>query len=587
MMKGQLPQATTVFHTFVRLLHLPSKQPKVKYDAVIVGAGHNGLVCGAYLQKAGCNVCILERRHVVGGAAVTEEIIPGFKFSRASYVLSLLRPQIYKDLQLENHGLKVYERNPNLYTPLRPDFWKSNSPRSLTLGQDDSYNKEQIAKFSHLDAEIYAEYEQHLMKIVKIVEPFLDTSPTDIGKIFSEDTYIKKVLHVLSTPELKIAGKQLLSSANDFPALWDFMTAPASKILSRWFESEPLKATLATDSLIGSMVGPHTPGSGYVLIHHMLGQVNGKIGAWGYPRGGMGAVSEALASAAKSCGAEIFTSQAVEKILLDSSGEAIGVITTEGREILGKIVLSNATPHITFLQLLPSGVLPSQYESAIRSTEYSSPVTKINVALSQLPEFISDPSTVGNKPMPFHRCTINLNCENLDVLTKAYEAATKGKISERPLIEMVIPSVLDDSLCPKGSHVCLLFTQYTPYHLANGQVWDNTTKERYAKLVFDNIEEYAPGFTKSVIGKEILSPPDIENEFGLTGGNIFHGALSPDQLLLGRPAPGGGGPSAPAAPFTPVPRLLLCGSGSHPGGGVMGAAGLIAARSAIRLLKKS
>ncbi|XP_023322264.1 pyridine nucleotide-disulfide oxidoreductase domain-containing protein 2 [Eurytemora carolleeae] len=530
---------------------LSSGVPRDSYDVVVVGGGHNGLVSAAYLAKAGLKTTVLERRHVVGGAAVTEEIVPGFKFSRASYVLSLLRPQIFQDLELTKHGLKVHLRDPSSYTPIRPDLLKDGDPTSLTLGLCEKKNKLEISKFSVKDAENFSKYEEELEKFVEAVDPLLDFAAIDM-KTFSKASLFEKIGILRQNLHLLKAGKTVGPVAGDF---YELMTAPTTKILDKWFESEPLKATLATDSCIGAMISPDTPGSGYVLLHHVMGELEGIRGAWGYPEGGMGAVSGAIAKSALAAGAEIYTSTEVEKITTNSKGEANGVILADGSQIKAKLILSNATPEITFNKLMK--------ESS-------------DVPCVMLPNFLADPNQ-GDEPMPHHRCTIHMNCEESEMINVAYQDAVEGRFSKAPMIEMTLPSSLDKTISPPGSHVCLLFTQYAPYQLKD-RVWDEETKEEYANIVFDSIEQYAPGFKSSIVGKEVLPPPDLERIFGLTGGNIFHGSMSLDQLYLTRPTTQG------VSPGTPVPNLLICGSGAHPGGGVMGAPGRIAAKDAVKKL---
>ncbi|NXJ08185.1 PYRD2 protein, partial [Odontophorus gujanensis] len=370
------------------------------------------------------------------------------------------------------------------------------------------------------------------------------------------------------------------------------------QILDHWFESEPLKATLATDAVIGAMSSPHTPGSGYVLLHHIMGELEGQSGAWGYVAGGMGALSQAIARAAATHGAHIFTEQAVCRVLLGTDGRAQGVVLQDGTEVRSKVVLSNASPQHTFLELTPQEQLPEDFVRQIQRLNTCSPVTKINgrdkdqpchplsgmlemlmhpmvpipVAVDRLPSFLAAPSTRNNQPLPHHCCSIHLNCEGMHLLHQAYTEAAHGHPSSRPMIELCIPSTLDPGLAPPGCHVISLFTQYTPYELAGGQPWDEQARNAYADTVFNCIEDYAPGFKASVVGRDILTPPDLERIFGLPGGNIFHGEMSLDQLYFARPAP------SYSTYRSPVAGLYLCGSGAHPGGGVMGAAGRNAAQ---------
>ncbi|XP_068875915.1 pyridine nucleotide-disulfide oxidoreductase domain-containing protein 2 isoform X1 [Aphelocoma coerulescens] len=518
-----------------------------EYDAVVIGAGHNGLVAAAYLQQAGLRTAVLEKRHVLGGAAVTEEIVPGFKFSRASYLLSLLRPQIYADLELQRHGLRVLPRDPYSFTPLLED---RSPPRSLLLGHDMAQTQQQIAQFSQKDAQAYPEYEAFMGRMVLALDPLLDAPPVDTAAL----------------------GKgSVLQQLRNLRTL-----KPLLQILDQWFESEPLKATLATDAVIGAMASPHTPGSGYVLLHHVMGELEGRRGAWGYVAGGMGALSQAIAHAATARGAHIFAEKAVCHVLLGRDREAQGVALQDGTEVRSKLVLSNASPQITFLELIPQEQLPKDFVQRIRQVDTCSPVTKINVAVDRLPSFLAAPNARNGQPLPHHQCSIHLNCEGTQLLHQAFTEAAHGHPSSRPMIELCIPSALDPGLAPPGCHVVSLFTQYTPSVLAGGRSWDEQARNAYADTVFDCIEDYAPGFKASVIGRDILTPPDLERIFGLPGGNIFHGGMSLDQLYFARPAPSYSGYRSP------IPGLYLCGSGAHPGGGVMGAAGRNAAQVAIK-----
>ncbi|XP_072177377.1 pyridine nucleotide-disulfide oxidoreductase domain-containing protein 2-like [Diadema setosum] len=538
-----------------------------EYDAIVIGAGHNGLVAAAYLQKAGLDTLVLERRHVIGGAAVTEEIVPGFKFSRCSYLLSLLRPTIVKDLELKKHGLKVYLRPEHAFTPLLEEPGPSGRPRSLLMSRDEEFTKQQIAQFSQKDAEAYFKFDDYLNRIASAITPLLDNPPIDLNP--SSRASMKQKMQMLDT--VKSIAKSGKILGRDIPAFYELLTAPMNKILDRWFESEPLKATLATDSVIGAFLTPDTPGSGYVLLHHVMGEVDGVKGAWAYAEGGMGAVSASIANSAKSHGATILTDKPVSSVLVSGDNAACGVVLEDGTEIRSKVVLSNATPKITFLDLLPSGLLPAEFVQQVSSFDFKSPVTKINVAVDRLPNFAALPNKSDDTPGPNHTGTIHLNCEKTSLLNDAYDDAVKGELPTKPMIEMCIPSSLDPTLAPPGCHVISLFTQYTPYELSGGRQWDDATKDTYCDRVFDSIEAYAPGFKDSVVGRDILPPPDLERIFGLTGGNIFHGAMSLDQLYFSRPFPSCG------SYRTPVRGLYLCGSGSHPGGGVMGAPGKNAA----------
>ncbi|XP_027528265.1 pyridine nucleotide-disulfide oxidoreductase domain-containing protein 2 isoform X3 [Neopelma chrysocephalum] len=493
----------------------------------------------------------------------------GFKFSRASYLLSLLRPQIYAELELQRHGLRVLPRDPYSFTPLLED---RSPPRSLLLGHNMAQNQQQIAQFSQKDAQAYPEYEAFMGGMVSALDPLLDSPPVDTAAL-GKGSLLQQLRNLRALRPLLQAG---LALGQQLPRYYEVLTAPISKILDQWFESEPLKATLATDAVIGAMTSPHTPGSGYVLLHHVMGELEGRRGAWGYVAGGMGALSQAIAHAATARGAHIFVEKAVCHVLLGRDGQARGVALQDGTEVRSKLVLSNASPQITFLELIPQEQLPKDFVQRIQQVDTRSPVTKINVAVDRLPSFLAAPNTRDGQPLPHHQCSIHLNCENTHLLHQAFTEATHGHPSNRPMIELCIPSALDPGLAPQGCHVVSLFTQYTPSVLADGQSWDEQAKNAYADRVFDCIEDYAPGFKASVIGRDILTPPDLERIFGLPGGNIFHGGMSLDQLYFARPAPSYSGYRSP------IPGLYLCGSGAHPGGGVMGAAGRNAAQVALK-----
>ncbi|KAM8858606.1 pyridine nucleotide-disulfide oxidoreductase domain-containing protein 2 [Spinachia spinachia] len=567
------PRAVTVLGTVMRSRSSHTAL-KPQYDAVVIGGGHNGLVAAAYLQKGGLKTAVLERRHVLGGAAVTEEIFPGFHFSRCSYLLSLLRPHIYKDLELKKHGLKVYMRNPHAFTPMLEEGVSGAPPRSLTLGSDLAMNQMEIGKFSKKDAKVFPAFNAYLEMLAGTIHPLLDAPPVDIPGVTSGSP-VKRLKAAKTLMPLVKCGWKLGKNIPDF---YEIITAPIMKILNRWFESEPLRATLATDAVIGAMTSPSNPGSGYVLLHHVMGELEKEKGSWGYVEGGMGGVSQAIARSARSYGVDIFTEKDVGQVLVGSDGVAKGVVLKDGTEIHSKVVLSNATPYVTFKSLTPQAALSSEFINAVDQIDYTSPVTKINVAVDKLPNFLASPTPNG-KQGPHHQCSIHLNCESVELLETAYKEAVNGRPSLRPMLEMTIPSVLDPTLAPPGCHVVSLFTQYTPYHI-EGREWTNQDREDYADTAFDWVEQYAPGFKRSVLGKDILAPPDLERIFGLTGGNIFHGSMSLDQLYLARPLP------SLSHYRTPVKGLYLCGSGSHPGGGVMGSPGWNAALTVMHDVKR-
>ncbi|XP_068578557.1 pyridine nucleotide-disulfide oxidoreductase domain-containing protein 2 [Cebidichthys violaceus] len=570
---GRGPRAMTVVGTVTRFRSSHTAL-KSQYDALVIGGGHNGMVAAAYLQKGGLKTAVLERRHVLGGAAVSEEIFPGFHFSRCSYLLSLLRPHIYTDLELKKHGLKVYMRDPHAFTPMLEEGVSGAPPRSLTLGSNLAMNQMEIGKFSKKDAKAFPEFNAYLEKLAGAIHPLLDAPPVDISGVTSGSPMKRLAAAKTLMPIVKCG----LKLGRNIPDFYEIITAPIMKILNLWFESEPLKATLATDGVIGAMTSPSNPGSGYVLLHHVMGELEKEKGSWGYVEGGMGGVSQAIASSARSYGVDIFTEKDVGQVLVGSDGAAKGVVLKDGTEIYSKVVLSNATPYVTFKNLTPQAALPPEFIKAVDQIDYTSPVTKINVAVDKLPNFLASP-TPDDKPGPHHQCSIHLNCESVEILETAYKEAMNGRPSARPMLEMTIPSVLDPTLAPPGCHVVSLFTQFTPYHI-EGREWTNQDREAYADTVFDWVEQYAPGFKKSVLGSDILAPPDLERIFGLTGGNIFHGSMSLDQLYLARPLP------SLSNYRTPMKGLYLCGSGCHPGGGVMGSPGWNAALTVMGDLKR-
>jgi phytoene dehydrogenase-like protein len=513
---------------------------------------------------------------VVGGAAVTEEIVPGFKFSRASYVLSLLRPKVLNELELKKHGLKIILRDPNSFTPVLDP---KSGHKSLTLGRSSTENAKQIAQFSVKDAEAYNLYGEQMMRVVEALDPLLDTTPLHAPSwIGPNRSFIGAWKNWTSLKALMYTGIKL---GRDVLPFYEFLTAPSAKVLNRWFECDPLKASLSTDSVVGAMTSPYLPGSGYVLLHHVMGDIDGQKGIWAYVEGGMGSVSKAIANCAQSHGASIFTNKPIKQILVNGDRKAEGVVLEDGMEIRSQLVLSNATAKVTFIDLLEQSILPADFKASVKAIDYTSPVTKINVAVKQLPNFLAIPNSATNQPMPHHRGSLHLNCHSMDMIHRAYLDAAQGTFSQRPLIEMTIPSSLDPTLAPYGCHVVQMFTQFTPYHLAGGREWTEELKNEYANVVFDWVEQYAPGFKASIIGKDILTPPDLEKIFGLTGGNIFHGAMSLDQLYFCRPV------SEYSNYQSPISGLFLCGSGAHPGGGVMGAPGRLAALSALRQLKSA
>ncbi|ERN17461.1 hypothetical protein AMTR_s00059p00019720 [Amborella trichopoda] len=552
---------------------LPQQQGR-KWDAVVIGGGHNGLTAAAYLAKSGLKVAVLERRHVIGGAAVTEELIPGFKFSRCSYLHSLLRPCVIKELDLKRHGLRFLKRNPSSFTPCLDG-------RYLLLGPDATLNHSEISKFSERDAIAYPKYEGQLTKFCNIMDSLLDLPTPEIKSDLTSSIDFMADKFKKSAFWARLLQQSFLLGQKDMVDFMELMVSPASRVLNNWFEAEILKATLATDAVIGTTASVHTPGSGYILLHHVMGETDGERGVWSYVEGGMGSVSKAISNAAIEVGASIVTNAEVCHVTVDeSSGRVNGVMLSDGTHVFASNVLSNATPYLTFMELVPKNVIPEEFMNAIRNLDYSSGTTKINIAVDRLPHFQCcrpDLSKAG----PQHHGTIHIGAESLEELDIAYKDGVNGLPSKRPIIEMTIPSVLDKTISPPGKHVVNLFVQYTPYKLSEGCWQDLSFRESFARRCFALIDEYAPGFSSSIIGYDMLSPPDLEKEFGLTGGNIFHGAMSLDSLFLMRPVKGWSGYR------TPLRGLYLCGSGSHPGGGVMGAPGRNAANVVLQDIKTS
>ncbi|KAK3224114.1 hypothetical protein Dsin_011139 [Dipteronia sinensis] len=543
-----------------------------KWDALVIGGGHNGLTAAAYLARGGLSVAVLERRHVVGGAAVTEELIPGFKFSRCSYLQSLLRPSVIRELELKKHGLKLLKPTATSFTPCLDG-------RYMLFGFDEEHNYSEIAKFSKRDADAYPRYESQLHKFCKLMDFLLDSHPPETlhgdssSKDQMKDRLQKSVFWARCLRHMVSLGQK------DMVDFVELLLSPTSKVLNKWFETDVLKATIAGDAIIGSMASIHVPGSGYVLLHHVMGETDGDRNVWSHVEGGMGSVSLAISKAACDAGAHILTNAEVSQLMIKDSGEVNGVLMADGTHVHSSIVLSNATPYKTFMELVPENVLPDDFIHAIKCSDYNSGVTKINVAIDKLPEFHCCKSShleVG----PQHTATIHIGSESMEEIDSACRDAWNGLPSQRPVMEMTIPSSLDKTISPPGKHVVSLFTQYTPYKPSDGSWEDPKYRESYARKCFNLIDEYSPGFSSSVIGYDMLTPPDLEREFGLTGGNIFHGAMGLDSLFLMRPVKGWSNYR------TPVRGLYMCGSGSHPGGGVTGAPGRNAAHVVLQDVKK-
>lgn len=532
------------------------------YDSIIIGGGHNGLVCAAYLAAAGQRVLVLERRPFVGGACVTEELWPGFQVSTAAYVVSLLLPEIERDLELRKHGYEVLARTPSSFTPFE-------NGRSLTLGPDATANQAEIAKFSTQDAQAWPRYESLLTAVAEKLEPILSATPPDLLPLpvtWRRKSWKKKVGDARRAWDLYKAFESL---GDRMPEAIELLTGAARPILDRWFESNELKGTLATDAIIGNFQSVSAPGTAYVLLHHVMGAAGGSRGVWGYVRGGMGRLSEAIASAAQARGVEVRTEAAVSEILVEG-GEIRGVRLEDGSQFESRQIASGIDAHQTFCRLLPDGMLPARFQQAVERIDYASASMKINLALKELPNFTSHPGTnVG----PQHVGTIHVNARMQD-LEQAWFDAQQGIRSTRPIVEMTIPSAVDPTIAPTGCHVASLFVQYAPYELAEG-TWDDH-REAFADRCISEIARFAPNIETAVIHRQILTPVDLERVYGLTGGNIFQGAMSLNQLFSMRPVPGW------SDYRTPLAGLYLCGSAAHPGGGVMGACGRNAAMAMIQ-----
>ncbi len=522
-----------------------------KYDAIVIGGGHNGLVTACYLARANWKVLVLERRYIVGGACVSEETFPGFKVSTAAYVNSLFRPEIIRDLRLKDYGFELLERSPSSFSPF-PDG------RYLLLGPDHDLTLREIAKFSTKDAENYPKYEAMLERVASVIEPTLVQTPPNIAKPGVGDL-------------LKMAplGRAMQKLGPQMSEAIEVLTGPARPILDRWFESEELKGTLATDAIIGAFASPSMPGTAYVLFHHVMGETNGKRGVWAYVKGGMGGLTQALAKAAQDLGVEIQTNADVRKINV-RNGRVTGVTLASGDEFAAARVASGVDCNVTFNHLLDEQAVPPGFLAAIRRIDYSSASMKINVALSALPNFTACP---GSEPGPQHHGTVHL-VPDQDFIERGYDDAKYGRPSRDPIVEMCLPSAVDPSVAPPGKHLASMFVQYAPYKLADG-TWEQH-KDAFADRCFEIVEQYAPGFRASVIDRQVLSPVDLERTFNLTGGNIFQGSMALHQLFMFRPVPGYAGYR------TPLRGLYLCGAAAHPGGGVMGASGWNAAREMLK-----
>ncbi|MEQ8766840.1 MAG: NAD(P)/FAD-dependent oxidoreductase [Planctomycetota bacterium] len=521
------------------------------YDAIIIGGGHNGLTCAAYLARAGRRVLVLERRHVLGGAAVTEEIYPGFKYSVCSYVVSLLRPEIIRELKLPRFGLEIL--------PLDCSFLPLPDGRSLARWGDAERTRAEISKFSAKDAETTPQFGRAMVQMGQLVRPILEMVPPR-----PDSWNPAQLLELLQLGRrFQGVGKEGLALATKM------MTMSAADFLDEWFESDLLKAPMSVSGIIGTYQGVRSPGTAYVLLHHYMGEIDGAFRAWGFAKGGTGAISNAIADSARHFGAEIRTEAPILRVRL-KNGRADGVVLENGDEISASAVISGVDPHRTFLKMVGEEHLDPDFVRRIRRFKLRGSSGKVNLALDRAPSFTCRPGDG-----PHIRGDIAI-APSIDYLERAYDQAKYGAFSERPYLNVVIPSLTDPSVAPPGKHVMSCFVQYAPYKLKGGpETWPEH-REAFGDAVVDTLAEYIPDIREIILHRQVLSPWDLEQEFGLTEGNIFHGELSLEQLFFLRP-------TADWSRYrTPIGRLWLCGSGAHPGGGIMGAPGLLAAREMLR-----
>jgi len=519
-------------------------------DVVIVGGGHNGLVCAFYLARAGLKVTVLERRGVVGGAAVTEEFHPGFRNSVASYTVSLLNPKVIGDLGLHDHGLKIVERKLSNFLPIDDTHYLAGTSAA------------EIGKFSARDAERFEAYSRHLDVIADVLRDIVLTTPPNVV----EGGWMAAIPELVKSASVgrRVAGLDM-TARRDLLALF---AQSAGDWLDGWFESEPIKAVLGFDAVVGNFASPYTPGSAYVLLHHVFGEVNGHKGAWGHAIGGMGAITQAMARACAAQGVEIRLDSPVREIIVEN-GRAVGAVTEAGEAIRAATVVSNLHPKLTFGRLVDPAVLSADFRERIDRYRSGSGTFRMNVALSELPRFTC-------RPEPGDHLTAGIiMAPSLAYMDQAFVDARRDGWSDKPIVEVLIPSILDDSLAPPGRHVASLFCQHVQPALSGGRSWDDH-REAVADRMIQTVDGFAPGFAASVLGRQIMSPLDLERTFGLVGGDIFHGKLELDQLFSARPVLGHGAHRAP------VPGLYMCGAGTHPGGGVTGAPGHNAAREILK-----
>jgi phytoene dehydrogenase-like protein len=530
-----------------------SREPPVPQssDALIIGGGHNGLVCAAYLAAAGLKVTVLEQRGVVGGAAVTEEFYPGFRNSVAAYTVSLLNPKVIRDLELPKFGLRIVERK-------LANFLPTDDGRYLKVGA--GVTQAEVAKFSRADAERLQDYGRKLEEVADVLRDLvLETPPNVVSG--SWRTALPELLHAV-----RLGGRLRKLDMSMRRQLLGLFANSAGDYLDGWFESAPVKAVYGFDGIVGNYASPYTPGSAYVLLHHVFGEVNGKKGAWGHAVGGMGAITQAMAQSAAARGADIRVGTAVREVLVEG-GRAVGVVTAGGETLRAAAIISNLNPKLLYSKLIAAAHLPAEFSARMAQWRCGSGTFRMNVALAELPSFNCLP---GKAAADHHTAGIIL-APTLAYMERAYFDARLHGWSRQPIVELVIPSTIDDSLAPRGMHVASLFCQHVAPQLPDGASWD-AHREAVADLMIDTVNSYAPNFKAAVLGRQIMSPLDLERTFGLVGGDIFHGALSLDQMFSARPMLGHGNYRGP------LRGLYMCGAGTHPGGGVTGAPGHNAAR---------
>jgi phytoene dehydrogenase-like protein len=528
------------------------------YDAVIVGGGHNGLTCAAYVAMAGLKAVVLERRPVVGGAAVTEEFHPGFRNSVAAYTVSLLNPKVIADLRLADHGLRIVERQMANFLPLHDGYLKVGEGRTHA----------EVAKFSTRDAGRLHAYQARLEAVADVLRALVLETPPNVVEGHPLAAISELVKSGRIANRLRHLGMDLQRE------LIDLFTNSAGHYLDHWFESDPIKAAYGFDGIVGNYASPYTPGSAYVLLHHCFGEVNGKKGVWGHAIGGMGAITRAMAKAAASHGADIRVDAAVREVTVEK-GRAVGVVTESGEAIRARAVISNLNPRLLYLELIDRAALPAPFVERIEKWRCGSGTFRMNVALAELPDFTCLPG----RDLAAHHTAGIIMAPSLAYMEQAYFDARSSGWSKRPIIEMVISSTLDDTLAPKGLHVASLFCQHVAPELPGGSSWDDH-REAVADLMIATVDAHAPNFSRSVLGRQIFSPLDLERAFGLVGGDIFHGTLDLGQMFSARPMLGH------ADYRGPLPGLYMCGAGTHPGGGVTGLPGHNAAREVLRDLRR-